>query len=124
MCYCKYYSRTQRLCFRLKSVKDALGFTTECRCFVPVDLKNAYYRIPIPKNYQKLSETVLKGRMLSIYCLSQCILSSCKSLYKSFDSSISIFQVKRTFAKLLEETFEICFKNIIATDALLLSYWN
>ena len=33
-------------------------------------------------------EFVLEERILSIYCPSQWIFTSCKSLYKSFDSSI------------------------------------
>ena len=36
-----------------ESIKDALNLVTECCYFGSVDLKDAYYGIPIHKNYQK-----------------------------------------------------------------------
>ena len=73
---------------KLESIEDALDLVTE-GCYVgSVDLKDAYYSIPIHENYQKYLKFVLEGKILSICCPSQWIFTSCESLHKGFDSSI------------------------------------
>ena len=69
---------------KLESIEDALDLIAEGCYFGSVDLKDAYYSIPIHENYQ----IVLEGRILSTYCPSQWIFTSCESLYKSFNSFI------------------------------------
>ena len=63
---------------KLESIEDAPDLITQDCYFGSVDLKDAYYSIPIHENYQKISEIVLEGRILSIYCPSQRIFTSCK----------------------------------------------
>ena len=66
---------------KLESVEDALDLITEGCYFGSVDLKDAYYSIPIHEKFHEISELVLEGRIPSIYCPSQWIFTSCKSLY-------------------------------------------
>ena len=39
--------------WKLESIEDALDLTTEGYNFGPIDLKDAYYSIPIHENYQQ-----------------------------------------------------------------------
>ena len=69
---------------KLESLEDALDLTTELVILGPSNPKMH----PLPSLFMKISEIVLEGRILSIYCRYQWISTSSKSLYKCFDSSI------------------------------------
>ena len=82
---------------KLESVEDALDLVTKGCYFGSIERCFLYH--PYSWKLPKISETVLEGRILSIYCPYQWIFTSSKSLYKCFDSSIQIYKVKGTFVR-------------------------
>ena len=72
---------------KLESIEDAPDLITEGCYFGSIDLKDAYYSIPIHENYQKYLTLFWKEKYYQYVVLPNGF-SSAVSLYKSFDSSI------------------------------------
>ena len=112
--------------FKLESIENALDLITKCCSFGSVDLKDAYYNIPILENYQKYLKLFWKEEHYQYIVLpnefSPAIRVFTKGLTPPFKylrskGHLSVEYINDSL--LLRETFEICFKNIRTTVALL-----
>ena len=106
---------------KLESIEDALDLIAE-GCYIgSVDLKDAYYSIPIHENYQKYLKLYYQYIVLP-NGFSPAVRVFTKVLTPPFKylRSKEQFSVKDIDdSLLLGEAFEICSKNIWATVALL-----
>ena len=111
---------------KLESIEDALDLITEGCYFGSVDLKDAYYSIPIRENYQKYLKLFWKEEYYQYIVLLNGFSPDVRVFTKVLTPPFKCLRSKRhLFVKyindslLLGETFEVCFKNIRATFALL-----
>ena len=73
---------------KLESIKDALDLITEGCYFGSVDLKDAYYSIPIHENYQKYLKLFWKEEYYQYIVLPNGFSPAVRGIYKNFDSCI------------------------------------
>ena len=106
---------------KLESIEDALDLIAE-GCYIgSVDLKDAYYSIPIHENYQKYL------RLYYQYIVLPNGFSPAVRVFTKFLTPLFKYLRSKRYLSvkyiddslLLEKTFQICFKNIRATVALL-----
>ena len=105
--------------YKLESIEDVLDLITEDCYFGSVDLKDAYYSIPIHENYQKYLKLSWKEEYYQCLVLpnrySPALIPPFKYLRSKGHFSVKYIDD----SLLLDEIFDICFKNIRATAALL-----
>ena len=111
---------------KLESIEDALDLITEGCYFGSVDLKDAYYSIPIHENYQKYLKLFWKEEyyqyivLPNAFSLAVRVFTKVLTLPLKYIRSNEYLSVKCIYdSLLLGEMFEICFNNIKATAALL-----
>ena len=111
---------------KLTSIDDTLDLFTEGCHFGSVDLKDAYYSISIHKNYQKYLKLFWKEEYYQHIVLPSRFLPTLSVFTKVLTLPFKYLRSKGHFpVEYLDdslfpgETFEICFKNIRATVALL-----
>ena len=111
---------------KLELIEDALDLITEGFYFGSVDLKDAYYSIPIHENYQKYLKLFWKEEYYQYIVLLNGFSPAVRVFTKVLTPSFKYLRSKEHLSVkciddslLLGETFEICFKNIRATVALL-----
>ena len=111
---------------KLESIEDSLDFITEDCYFGSADLKDAYYSIPVHENYQKYLKLSWKDDYYQYFVLpngfSPAVRVFTKVLtppFKYLRSKVHLSVKYIDDSLLRRETFDICFKNIRATVALL-----
>ena len=104
---------------KLESIEDALDLITEGCYFGSVDLKDAYYSIPIHENYQKYLKLFWKEEYYQYIVLPNGFSPVLTPPFKYLRSKGNLPLKYIDDSLLLGETFEICFKNNRATVALL-----
>ena len=111
---------------KLESIEDALDLITEGCYFGSVDLKDAYYSIPIHENYQKYLKLFWKEEYYQYIVLPNGFSPAVRVFTKVLTPPFKYLRSKEQFSVkdiddslLLGEAFEICSKNIWATVALL-----
>ena len=111
---------------KLELIEDALDLITEGFYFGSVDLKDAYYSIPIHENYQKYLKLFWKEEYYQYIVLLNGFSPAVRVFTKVLTPSFKYLRSKEHLSVkciddslLLGETFEICFKNIRVTVALL-----
>ena len=111
---------------KLESIEDALDLITEGCYFGSVDLKDAYYSIPIHENYQKYLKLFWKEECYQYIVLPNGFSPAVRVFTKVLTPPFKYLRSKEHFSVkdiddslLLGETFEICWKNFWATVALL-----
>ena len=109
---------------KLESIEDALALLTEGCYFGSVDLRDAYYSIPIYENYQKYLKLLWKEEYYQYIVLSNRFSPAVRVFTKVFTPPFKYLRSKGHLSLkyiddslLLGETFEIYLKNIIATVA-------
>ena len=112
--------------FKLESIENALDLITKCCSFGSVDLKDAYYNIPILENYQKYLKLFWKEEHYQYIVLPNGFSPAIRVFTKGLTPPFKYLRSKGHLSVeyindslLLGETFEICFKNIRTTVALL-----
>ena len=107
-------------------IEDALDLFMEGCYFGSVDLKDAYYSIPVHENYQKYLKLFWKEEYYQYIVLPNGFLPAVKVFTKVLTPPLKYLRSKGHLpvkytddSLLLGETFEIFFKNIRATVALL-----
>ena len=111
---------------KLESIEDALDLITESCYFGSVDLKDAYYSIPIHENYQKYLKLFWKEACYQYITLSNGFSPAVRIFTKVLTPPFKYLRSKGHLSikyiddsLLLGETFEICLNKIRATVALL-----
>ena len=107
------------------SIEDALHLTTERCYFGSVDLKDAYYSIPIHKNYHRYLTFFCKKEKYQYTFLPNGISPAVRVVTKVLTPPFKYLRSKGDLSVkciddslLMGETFEICFKNIRSTVVL------
>ena len=110
----------------LESIEDAIDITTERCYFGSVDLKDAYYSIPVHEIYQKYLKLFWKEEFYQYPVLPNGFSPAVRVFTKVLTPPFEYLRSKGHFSVkyiddslLLGETSEICFKDIRATAALL-----
>ena len=111
---------------KLESMEDALDLITEGCYFGSVNLKDAYYSIPIHESYQKYLKLFWKEEYYQYIVLLNGFSPPARVFTKVLTPGFKYIRSKGQLSVkytndslLLGETFENCFKNIRATVALL-----
>ena len=111
---------------KLESIEDALDLMTEGCYFGSVDLKDAYYSIPVHENYQKYLKLFWKEAYYQYIVLPNGFSPAVRVFTKVLTTPFKYLRSKKHLSVkhiddslLLGETFEICFNNIITTVGLL-----
>ena len=102
---------------KLESIEDALDLITEGCYFGSVDLKDAYYSIPIHENYQKYLKLFWKEEYYQYIVLPNGFSPAVRVFTKVLTPPFKYLKSKGHLSVkyidgflLLGETFEICFK--------------
>ena len=111
---------------KLELIEDALDIVMESGCFGSANLKDTYYSIPIHETYQKYLKLFWKEEYYHYIVLPNGFSPPVRVFTKDFTSPFKYLRPKEHLSVkyiddslLLGETFEICFKNIRVTVALL-----
>ena len=111
---------------KLESIEDALDPITGGCYFGSVDLKDAYYSIPIHENYQIYLKLFWKKECYQYIILFNGFSAAVRVFTKVLSPPFKYLRSKGHLSVkynddslLLGETFKVCFKNIRATNSLL-----
>ena len=111
---------------KLESIEDALDLITEGYYFGSVDLKDAYYSIPIHEDYQKYLKLLWKEAYYQYIALPNGFSPAVRVFTKFLTPPFKYLRSKGHLSVkyiddslLLGETFEICLNNIRDTVPLL-----
>ena len=104
--------------FKMEALKSALHMIRR-NCFLAkIDLKDAFYSVPIHKHFRKYLKFVWEGKLYSFTCLLNGLSTASKIFTKIFSALRKIGHTNIAYiddSLLQSETYEACKQNIADT---------
>ena len=105
--------------FKMETIKSVLNLVTPTCYMAKIDIKDAYYSIPILPEHRKFLKFTLQGKLYEFTCLPNGLCSGPRKFFKLLKSPL--VKLRLDYIKIaafiddlikLAYSFDICFKNV------------